>query len=85
MKDSLILSFLSGAQETSVKVFNALTGECLHTLAGLEFGIVSLSFSPLGIGKMGAIAAGGWDGRIMVWDVEVSVSLSVFDTAMSKR
>ncbi|WWC95894.1 hypothetical protein V866_002761 [Kwoniella sp. B9012] len=61
----------AGGQDSTVKVFDALSGECLHTLAGLETGTGSLAFSPASFGgKLGALAAGGWDGHLIVWDIE---------------
>jgi hypothetical protein len=50
-----------------------VSGECLHTLKGLESGTASIAFSPLGLGKgkLGCIAAGGWSGQLIIWDVEV--------------
>ncbi|KAK8858393.1 hypothetical protein IAR55_002620 [Kwoniella newhampshirensis] len=61
----------AGGQDSTVKVFDAISGECLHVLSGLESGTGSLAFSPRGLGgPFGALAAGGWDGHIVVWDVE---------------
>ncbi|WWC88859.1 uncharacterized protein L201_003774 [Kwoniella dendrophila CBS 6074] len=60
----------AGGQDSTVKVFNALSGECLHTLSGLESGTGSLAFSPISFGGKGALAAGGWDGHLLVWDLE---------------
>ncbi|WVW84453.1 hypothetical protein I302_106487 [Kwoniella bestiolae CBS 10118] len=61
----------AGGQDSTVKVFDALSGECLHTLSGLETGTGSLAFSPASYGnKLGALAAGGWDGHLIVWDLE---------------
>ncbi|WWC70532.1 uncharacterized protein I206_104483 [Kwoniella pini CBS 10737] len=61
----------AGGQDSTVKVFDAISGECLHTLAGLETGTGSLAFSPAPFGgKLGALAAGGWDGHLFVWDME---------------
>nr|ODN86877.1 hypothetical protein L203_03650 [Cryptococcus depauperatus CBS 7841] len=71
----------AGGQDSTVKLFDALTGETLHILTGLESGTGSLSFSPpafsslpvalgIDIGKLGLLAGGGWDGVIQIWDVE---------------
>ncbi len=65
----------SGGQDSSVKLFNVSTGECLHSLGGLEGGTGSIAFSPLGFGgKLGSVAGGGWDGTLAIWDVEVGYS-----------
>ena len=58
----------SGGQDSTVKVFDAITGETLHTLSGLETGTGSIAFSPTGR----ALAGGGWNGQLVVWDVSVS-------------
>ena len=61
----------SGGQDTTVKLFNAATGECVRSLSGLEEGIGSISFSPL---ANGLIAGGGWFGKIIIWEVEVRIT-----------
>ncbi len=58
----------SGGQDSTVKVFDAISGETLHTLSGLETGTGSIAFSPSGR----ALAGGGWNGQLVVWDVSVS-------------
>ncbi|WVQ72929.1 hypothetical protein IAR50_002491 [Cryptococcus sp. DSM 104548] len=70
----------AGGQDATVKLFDALSGETLHVLSGLETGTGSLSFSPSGflglkglspkVGKLGVLAGGGWDGVARLWDVE---------------
>lgn len=64
----------SGGQDSTVKLFNALSGECLHVLPGLESGTGSIAFSPAGLGRpSGLIAGGGWNGKLVLWDVAVRV------------
>lgn len=65
---------IRGGLDTTIKLFDALSGECLHVLEGLESGTGSLAFSPLldGMGGSGLIAGGGWNSDLFVWDVEVS-------------
>ncbi|WVQ96758.1 hypothetical protein IAU59_003865 [Kwoniella sp. CBS 9459] len=61
----------AGGQDSTVKLFDALSGECLHALEGLETGTGCLAFTSLGFGgAIGCLAAGGWDGRFCLWDVE---------------
>ncbi|KAL1408418.1 hypothetical protein Q8F55_005230 [Vanrija albida] len=61
----------AGGQDSTVKLFDAVSGECLHVLAGLESGTGSIAFSPLGFGRsLGVVAGGGWNGKLVVWDVE---------------
>lgn len=55
-----------------MKLFDAFSGETLHTLSGLETGTGSLAFSPLGR----LIAAGGWNGKLLVWNVRVGRAVS---------
>lgn len=50
-----------------MKLFDALSGETLHTLSGMETGTGSLAFSPTGR----SLAAGGWNGQLVVWDIGV--------------
>ncbi|OCF31255.1 hypothetical protein I316_07041 [Kwoniella heveanensis BCC8398] len=60
----------AGGQDSTVKLFDALSGECLHILKGLETGTGCLAFSSLSFGgEIGYLAAGGWDGRFCLWDV----------------
>ncbi|ODO01373.1 hypothetical protein I350_06192 [Cryptococcus amylolentus CBS 6273] len=80
--DSGRLILAAGGQDATVKLFDALSGETLHVLSGLESGTGSLAFSPrafLGlegvkgkgkVGRLGVLAGGGWDGVARVWDVE---------------
>ena len=57
----------SGGQDCTVKLFDALSGETLYTLSGLETGTGSIAFSPTG--QM--VSAGGWNGQLIVWNVQV--------------
>ncbi len=65
-----------GGQDSTVKLFDAISGQKLYTLAGLETGTGSIAFSPTGR----ALAAGGWNGQLVVWDVEVSTGLTAAST-----
>ncbi|WVF69258.1 hypothetical protein IAT40_004034 [Kwoniella sp. CBS 6097] len=70
----------AGGQDSTVKLFDALSGECLHVLKGLETGTGCLAFSPLDFrGELGCLAAGGWDGRFCLWDVESGTPLLQHD------
>ncbi|WVQ80620.1 hypothetical protein IAT38_002725 [Cryptococcus sp. DSM 104549] len=74
----------AGGQDSTVKLFDATSGTTLHVLSGLESGTGSLAFSPRSfpalianhpnlaskVGKLGLLAAGGWDGLLKIWDVE---------------
>lgn len=63
----------SGGQDSTVKLFDASSGECLHTLGGLEHGTGSIAFSPTtSLARPGGLlAGGGWNGKVILWDVEV--------------
>ena len=54
-------------QDTSVKLFDAITGHCLHVLKGLEEGTGAIAFSPA---SRGLIAAGGWNAHLLIWNVQ---------------
>ena len=43
-------------------------------LSGLESGTGSITFSPIGLGSRpaGLVAGGGWNGKLIIWDVAVS-------------
>lgn len=52
--------------DTTIKVFDATSGDCVHVLKGLEEGTGSLAFSSVG----NMIAGGGWNGRLMIWSLD---------------
>ncbi|EIW66704.1 hypothetical protein TREMEDRAFT_45563 [Tremella mesenterica DSM 1558] len=58
----------AGGQDSLVRVFDPLTSECIYTLPGLESGTGSIAFAPSGFGSF--LAGGGWDGELMIWDLE---------------
>lgn len=59
---------VSGAEDSTVKLFNVLTSETLHTLPGLKDGVRCLAFSRLLGGKL-MLAAAGWNGQVYIYDV----------------
>ena len=63
------LSVCRGGQDSPVKLFDALSGECLHIFKGLDNGTGALSFSP---SAQALLAAGGWDAKFVIWDIDVS-------------
>ena len=65
-------STASGGQDATVKLFDALSGQTLHVLSGLEIGTGSIAFSPT---HQNLIAAGGWNGRLVIWNVYVCSTL----------
>ncbi|KLT40000.1 WD40 repeat-like protein [Cutaneotrichosporon oleaginosum] len=71
----------SGGQDSTVKLFDASTGECLHTLLGLEHGTGSIAFSPsTSLARPGGVlAGGGWNGKAILWDVETGEVLKQYE------
>ncbi|MCL4266734.1 MAG: hypothetical protein KJ069_26380 [Anaerolineae bacterium] len=53
------------SDDTTVKIWNALTGQEVHTLSGHQSPITSLAFSP----NSAHLATGGAGGQVIVWDV----------------
>jgi transducin (beta)-like 1 len=71
----------AGGQDSTVKLFDASTGECLHTLPGLEYGTGSIAFSPTAslARPCGVLAGGGWNGKAILWDVETGEALKEYE------
>ncbi|ORY27896.1 WD40-repeat-containing domain protein [Naematelia encephala] len=70
----------AGGQDSTVVLFDALSGERLHTLSGLEAGTGSIAFSPPEFGgALGAVAGGGWNGQLFIWDVENGKKLKEYE------
>ncbi|WWC62305.1 uncharacterized protein I303_104901 [Kwoniella dejecticola CBS 10117] len=61
----------AGGQDSAVIVFDAISGQIVYNLEGLESGTGSLAFAPASFGgKLGALAAGGWNGHLFLWDLD---------------
>ena len=56
----------SGSEDSTVRLWDAESGEVLGILAGHEGSVSSVAFSPDGRG----IASGSWDGTVRLWDAE---------------
>jgi hypothetical protein len=64
----------SGSNDQTVKVWDARTGQELHTLKGHTDIVWSVAFSPDGA----RLASGSWDQTVKVWDVRTGQELRTF-------
>lgn len=55
-----------GSEDSTIKLWNALTGELIATFTGHPGFVNTLTFSPDG----GTLASGGTDGTIQFWDIK---------------
>ena len=62
----------SASYDFTARLYDALTGECLHVFAAHDDGLTALVFSPNGLGHL--LATGAWDGRVVIWNTQVGQS-----------
>jgi WD40 repeat protein len=55
---------ISGSYDATVRVWDAVSGDCQNTLTGHTSSVTSVAFSP--DGKQ--IVSGSWNGTVRVWD-----------------
>jgi WD40 repeat protein len=67
------LRIASGAEDHTVRVWDAESSAELHVLRGHEDGVSSVVFSPDGR----RIVSGGWDRTVRVWDAEIGAQIRV--------
>ncbi|KAH7335048.1 WD40-repeat-containing domain protein [Rhizoctonia solani] len=79
------LRLVSGSDDTTVRVWNPLTGELLHTFNGHTGPVTSVTFSPTGT----YIASGCADGKVWRWDAPSSntheISLKAYKERASSK
>lgn len=63
---------VSGSVDKTVRHWDLLTGECLHTLSGHERAVNSVAMSPLG----GFCLSGSDDRTVRCWDLETGMCLA---------
>ena len=56
----------NGMEKMAIRLWDVATGENIHTFWGHTTDVQSLAFSPDGM----FLASGGFDGTILLWDVE---------------
>jgi WD40 repeat protein/predicted Ser/Thr protein kinase len=73
----------TGSADTTIKIWNALTGEEFSTLEGHSGSVEAVTFSPDGL----RIASGGDDQTIRIWDALTGTEMSIIKTTSeaSKR
>mmetsp|Transcript_68539 Transcript_68539/g.157458 ORF Transcript_68539/g.157458 Transcript_68539/m.157458 type:complete len:207 (-) Transcript_68539:157-777(-) len=64
-----------------VRVWDAVTGQAMVTLAGHAAAVHSLSYSPCGA----VLASGAWDRHVRVWDPEMGAALETLQGHDRKR
>ena len=57
---------VSGSSDQSIKVWNATTGECIHTLLGHTDLVRTLQLDS----KTKTIVSGSYDGSLKIWGLE---------------
>ncbi|MBO7225218.1 MAG: zinc-ribbon domain-containing protein [Bacteroidales bacterium] len=62
---------ISGLYDKTIKIWDAITGECLKTLEGHSFPVNSVAFSPDGT----KIVSGSYDETIKIWDANTGKCL----------
>ena len=73
----------SGAEDSTVKLWDTERGEPLHTLRDLDVGVEGLAFSPNGTTL--AAWAGGDSGQVVLWDVTTGERLLSLDVGQNQR
>ncbi|MBG1259620.1 hypothetical protein F8S20_11070 [Nostoc sp. BAE] len=72
LQKNLLLA--SGSDDTTIKLWNAFTGECLKTLWGHSSWVNSVSFSPDGR----LLASGSYDQTVKLWNWQTGECLHTF-------
>ena len=62
---------VSGSQDRTIRIWNALTGECLRTIRGHQGPVEAVAFSPDGT----SVVSGSKDNTVRMWDAESGTPL----------
>ena len=63
----------TGSHDTTAKIWNTETGECIMTLEGHRDYVTSVAFHPT---KPGFLATGSWDNTAKIWNVATGVCVT---------
>ncbi len=66
---------LSGAEDSTVRLWDVKTGHCTRVLEGHSAGVFAVGWSPVG----GRALSGGQDGTVRVWDVKTGRCVRVLE------
>jgi WD40 repeat protein len=72
---------VSGSSDQSIKVWDALTGECLHTLVGHTDLVRTLQLDS----KSKTIVSGSYDGSLKIWRLEDGKLLRTLNQSLHGR
>lgn len=71
----------TGSQDSTVKLWDVMTGRELRTLAGHKEGVTTIAFSPDGK----TLATGSFDKTVRLWSAETGQLLDILDTTYKSR
>ena len=62
---------ISGLADSTIKIWDANTGQCLQTMKGDKYCVDAVAYSPDGK----RIISGGWDNTVKIWDANTGQCL----------
>jgi WD40 repeat protein len=72
---------ISGSSDQSIRVWNAITGECIHTLEEHTDLVRTLQLD----GESKRIVSGSYDGTLKIWNLEDGKLLRSFNQSIHGR